>query len=140
MSTTNTVVELGRSAHWIVEHDVPRSFLRFRRTSQPFGSREEIQAQLVDASRILAGVDRAKLGLLLDMRDGPMRNDETYEEALSGREMHFFGGFARLATLVRTQVGKLQVLRRTREAGVSRPVFTDEAEAIAAVTMKPPSR
>ncbi len=138
MSTTNAVVELGRSAHWIVEHDVPRGFLRFRRTSVPFASKEEIQAQLVDADRFLAGLDRSKLGMLLDMRDGPMRNDAAYEEALGGRDLRFFSGFARFATLVRTQVGKLQVMRRTRAVGVDRSVFTDEGEAVAAVVAVSP--
>ena len=139
MSMTNAVVELGRTPHWIVEHDVSRSFLRFRRNTVPFASKEEILAQFVDAVRILAAVDRSTLGLLLDMRDGPMRNDDVYEEALGGRETRFFAGFARFAALVRTQVGKLQVIRRTRGAGVDRAVFTDEAEAIAAVTLRPPS-
>ena len=82
----------------------------------------------------LARVDRASSGVLVDMRNAPMRNEEQYELAMGDAIGHVVGGFRRRAILVRTAVGALQVSRTSRSVWAdddARPeVFRDESEAM----------
>ena len=67
-----------------------------------------------------------------DLRDGPMRSDPEFENRSRTQQLRTLAGFARVAVLVRTAVGKLQVSRARRESGHSTEgIFHDEAEALA---------
>ena len=83
------------------------------------------------ASRLLDGLDRGRLGLLIDLRAAPGRNDPDFERAMTTRRSELVRGFRAAAILVQTRVGELQIARITREDGSHARVFADEAKALA---------
>jgi hypothetical protein len=69
--------------------------------------------------------------LLLDMRAGPpARNDEAFERALANGRRLLGQRFRKVAVLVRSAVGKLQIQRLARADGATPHAFQDEQEAI----------
>jgi hypothetical protein len=70
----------------------------------------------------------------MDTRDAPTRHaipEAEFEKVLDEFRKQLMIGFAKVAVLVKTSVGKLQVTRMTREDGVDARVFENEAEALA---------
>ena len=130
--------ELSRSEYAVVTREV--GFVRVRRTAKPM----PIQANratddLIDAFRMAVPLrERKNLGLLLDSRDAPMLSDDDTATAMKPVMAEMLLGFARVAILVGSALGKLQATRRSREQAADddrRPVsvFSDEASAIAYV-------
>src|SRR5262249_51275128 len=91
---------------------------------------EEYEAAIVQLVLAMAGIDRPRHVLLIDIRQAPFRNDPEFEK----RNMQFrdrvLWGFAKVAVVVSSQVGKLQIDRHAREAGSGPQVFMDEAGAL----------
>jgi hypothetical protein len=54
------------------------------------------------------------LALLIDARDAPARNDAEFEETFARARRPILAQFGRVAVLVRSAVGKLQVTRYAR--------------------------
>jgi hypothetical protein len=129
------VQELARTPHWIVTLDEQARIVRAVRTSKPFADGEEI-AQTMQMLKSKLSPDRAKLGLLVDLREGPFRNDDVFETTLAQYRVALFAGWAGVATLARTAVGKLQVTRLAREDGRGMTVFAEESEALAYLAHK----
>jgi hypothetical protein len=128
------VQELARTPHWIVTLDEATRIVRAVRTPTPFAD-GEIEATMQMLKSKLSP-DRAKLGLLVDLRDGPFRNDDAFETTLAKYRVALFAGWAGVATIARTAIGKLQVARLAREDGRGMSVFTDEAEALSYLAHK----
>ena len=68
--------------------------------------------------------------MLLDLREGPGRNDASFEAAMLPAIGSLLSRFARSAMLVKTAVGRLQLQRLGRETSISLTVFQDEQEAL----------
>jgi len=84
--------------------------------------------EAVGAALDSIGRDRKKL--LVDLRDGPRRNDPAFEEAMRRLRPRIFKGFRGAAVVVKTAVGALQVKRHLREDGFGAEVFHEEPEAM----------
>lgn len=82
-----------------------------------------------DVVRAMADVERARMSLLVDLRAGPMRNDPAFETAMSEYRRQTERGFLRVAFLVRSAVGELQLQRLAQEVGGAVHVTRDEADA-----------
>lgn len=108
-----------------------RSMLRLTRTAHPFQSVAEIEATSAALERALATIERSRYQLLVDLREGPMRNDPEFERAFERHRKALLKGYVRVAVLVRTAAGRLQVARHAREDGASIRVFDDERAALA---------
>jgi hypothetical protein len=121
---------LYESKHARLEIDAGKRLLRYTRSAEPFASVADAERMFLDLAAANAGVARAELALLSDIRLAPGRNDEAFESAVALRRNELFGGFRRRATLVRTLVGKLQMQRLNRSSILSTEVFDDEAAAI----------
>jgi hypothetical protein len=67
---------------------------------------------------------------LMDMRNAPGRNDPEFEAATVSWRRLIGTRFPKLAILVRTQAGRLQIQRLGREDRRESHVFLDEAEAL----------
>jgi hypothetical protein len=117
-----------RSPRWVLERIIGTSIFHLRRTAVPFTSLDETVADKQDFDRALGRVDRARLVLLFDVRDAPLRNDQFLDGQVPGL-LQALGRFRRVAVLVKTPVGKLQVSRLSEEAGVPVHVFNSEAAA-----------
>ncbi|MBN8616046.1 MAG: hypothetical protein J0L92_35975 [Deltaproteobacteria bacterium] len=122
---------IHESPHARLELDASRKLVRFVRSELPFGELADAIAifrRLIEAS---ASIDRARYGVLIDLRRVTGRNDEAFELGIAPSRRALFGPFAKRATLVRTMAGKLQIQRLNRADTMAADVFDDEAEAIA---------
>lgn len=100
------------------------------RTSVPFPETNDLGPMFANAHAAVDAVERASFGLLLDLRQSVGRNDETFEKLIAPQRKRLEQGFARVAVLVRSMVGKLQIERHARDDGVNLRVFHDEDEAL----------
>lgn len=103
----------------------------FYRSSTPFESTDDCEAGWSEAVAVLNALDRASLRVLVDLRDGPMRSDEAFEQIGQRYRRGLTDGFERAALLVRTKAGRLQLSRHQREQQFSVGIFDDEEEALA---------
>jgi hypothetical protein len=109
----------------------PTSVLRFARTAQLYASLEDVVVLHQGIGRIFDRIGRERHGLLVDMRLAPRNNDPGFDLAAGRGRAILVKGFRRVAVLVQTAVGALQVARHMREDRVPGEVFADEAEALA---------
>lgn len=79
---------------------------------------------------MLDRLGRDRKVLLIDWREGPLRNDAPFEEALRRSMPKIIRNYRNVAVLVRSAVGALQVKRHFREANLVGEVFQDEADAL----------
>jgi hypothetical protein len=124
---------------WILERDVGAAYFRLRRTPEPTISLDRFSEVAEAFERALAGVDRSRLGLLVDLRDGPMRNDAVFERTAAPYQARMVAGFRRVAVLVKTPAGKLQMRRLAEGALHEMPgihVFDEEPAALAFLTAR----
>jgi hypothetical protein len=121
---------LFESEHVRIEVDSDRRIVWFRRNGRPHGTLDEAALMFTDAERATAAIDRARYGLLIDLREAIGRNEPAFEQAISAPRAAFLSKFGRRAALVRTVAGKLQEQRLSRESANEMAVFQDEAEAM----------
>lgn len=118
---------------YVYVHELPGlPIVRVRRTEESFPSAVELAAAFTEVNRALDSLDRGKYGLLVDIRAATGRNDPEFEDTFAPLRAEMENGFLRVAVLVRSVPGTLQVQRHAREDGLTevRP-FTDEAQAVA---------
>src|SRR5678809_1046216 len=70
------------AGHFAVEADGSAGFVRIRRTARPFKTNEELEHAFDALVAACAKVDRSRCGLLMDLRQGAVRNDPIFESAL----------------------------------------------------------
>ncbi|HZS40138.1 MAG TPA: hypothetical protein VFF06_25080, partial [Polyangia bacterium] len=114
---------------FVVAVDARARLVRVTRTARQFTAVDEMQRAHKEVLRAVAPYLEHRL--LLDVRDGPSRNDPDYEKGMASLRKAVIVRFERVAILVRSNVGKLHVTRLAREDGVRLQAFQDEAEAIA---------
>jgi hypothetical protein len=113
-----------------VRLDPARSILRLTRTEVPYESMRDLLALHHRIGKVLDRAGRARHTLLVDMRRAPVNNDPEFEQASGRGRQIVVRDFHRVAVLVRTSVGALQVGRHLREDRVPGEVFTDEPAAL----------
>ncbi len=124
--------QIIRSSLGEVFREAPTPLVVLRRTSVHADDPDELEDFLTRFDLLLPPLRRRELVLLMDMRDGPLRNDDQYEERMNHAVTRITAGFRRVAVLMRSSVGILQAarLRRERPATASSlPPFLDEAAA-----------
>ncbi|MGK3997667.1 hypothetical protein [Sorangium sp. So ce1024] len=132
--------EVLRNAHFVVIVDHTARVVRVTRTAEPFDSIEQIEQKCQEIVGALALVDRSAMSLLLDIRAAPGRNDPRFESATLRLRTAAVRGFTRVAVLVGTSAGALQVRRHVREDGIERMISDDEGELLAYLATPPPRR
>jgi hypothetical protein len=123
--------ELARTPHWILHRDSTRSVVRATRTPVPFHSHAEMEQAFEVVQTALDRVGRSRHGLMVDVREGPFRTDPAFERAFQRHRVAMLTGWLRVAVLVGTAIGKLQINRHAREDGLGVQAFDDEASAFA---------
>ena len=113
-----------------VRLDPARSILRFTRTVQPYASLDDVIELHRRIGQVFDRQGRDRHVLLVDMRAAQLNNKPEFEQAAGRARGILVRGFRRVAVLVQTAVGALQVGRHLREDNVPGEVFTDEALAI----------
>ena len=99
--------------HWIVEEDEDDRIVTLRRTPTPFSAVAEI-VETNEAVISLFRPEHRDFGAVVDMRQAPTRNDPDFEAAMRRLRAVITEQFVRVAVLVDSQVGVLQVDRLGR--------------------------
>lgn len=120
---------LFASRHWVVEEEPARGLVMLRRTPVPFASLDELVAQN-DSVMACIRAEHASYGVVVDMRQAPQRNDPDFENAMRKLRETMHERFARLAVLLQSNVGVLQVSRIARGDGDTSFVTMSEGAAI----------
>lgn len=99
--------------YWFLDEYGGQKLAILRRTPTVVSSLEDLAAQndLILASIAARHKD---YGLVVDLRQGPVRNDPQFEETMSQLRLGLFDGFARTAVLIESAIGVLQVNRLQR--------------------------
>ncbi|APR86801.1 hypothetical protein A7982_12150 [Minicystis rosea] len=113
-----------------VHLDPDTGVIRFTRTEVPYASNAEMAAIHAQIGRIFDHHGRARYTLLVDMRRAVMNNDPAFEQAAQRARAILVRGFPRVAVLVQTAVGALQVKRHVQHDGLSIPVLSSEPLAL----------
>jgi hypothetical protein len=109
-----------------------RALVRVTRSATPITELHEIDEAWGAVVEALARLDKTQERLLIDMRLAVGRNDDAYERAVARHRADTVAGFARVAVLVRSMPGQLQVQRHMKEDGLSKVrVFNSESVALA---------
>ena len=117
-----------------IEHDADRQLVIIRRSAMARSSANwDLVLAALDVLRPLRGQR-----LLIDVRRAPGNNDPTLEQAIHKFRRQLSELFPITASLAATAVGRLQLVRMSRERSESGSrVFLDESEAIAYLMAQP---
>jgi hypothetical protein len=125
------VRELLHTSHFVVTEDSIARILTRSRTAERFTSAEQVTAEYDALVRALGLVDRAAYSVVVDLRLAPPRNDEAFEEIVAGYHARLYQRFRRVAVIVQSAAGRLQLRRFLSAARPDARVFTDLDEATA---------
>lgn len=106
----------------------PTGVYRLVRLARPFDS----VAELADAHDALLSALESQhpRALLVDLRNAPLKSDPEFEMAFAPYRARISRGASRVAALVRSKVGALQVQRLARTDRAATSVFDDEIAAM----------
>jgi antitoxin (DNA-binding transcriptional repressor) of toxin-antitoxin stability system len=103
--------------------------VRITRTAEPVEDLVAFPERVAELGRALE--DSTARVALMDLRNGPPgRNDPEFEQASTPWRRLLGSRFGKVAVLVRTQAGRLQVTRLARQDHRDPHVFLDEQEAL----------
>jgi hypothetical protein len=139
-STTSSSLtrELVRNPYCVVTYDSTTRIVRFIRSSVPMASLEEAARNFGQAVSVINALGRSRIRLILDLRQAPSKNEPQYEQAMAEHRRQVAKDIQRVAVLVRTAAGRLQVQRLVKSDHIQQLVVSDEAEAIAHLTAEDP--
>ena len=124
-------VELLRNDYMLVTLEADGAYFRAQRSTQPLPSIPIVRAVYEEVGAVFARAGKTGRGVLIDARSAPGRNDPAFEALMAELRPRIYGGFVRVAVLLRTSIGRLQSQRYTRQDGATRFVTEDEDAAIA---------
>lgn len=127
MAWTRTIAD-GR--YFRIDHDPEADMCLMTRTPAAFETIDALDRAFDDACAALDRLGRADRRLLVDMRAVQGRNDEAFEVAMRRHRPRVLAGFERVAILVRSAVGVLQLSRHVREDGGADAVIGSDLGAI----------
>lgn len=113
--------------------------IRVRRSERPYVDAAELNQERLLLCDALDRLGRAGRGLLIDSRVAPHSTDDRLKEEFRRFRVDVSRGFDRVAALVRTKVGMLQVHRLVGDSSTNVQPFDDEATAIAYLLGAPSS-
>lgn len=124
---------LEQGKHFTITVDENKKLVRVKRTKTPYASIAELKQTNELRRRLLRDYDGLRYCLLLDARDGPLRNDPEFEETARESRTEMIATFHRTAIVVKTAVGMLQLqrLNRTDNSPNVRVFHDDEVAALA---------
>ncbi len=133
------MLELLRNAHMIVTVDPAAQLVRVTRTAARFSSPAQLEERWLEVSRVLDQAGRSGLSQLVDLRAASGRNEPEFEAVMLRVRPLVMRGFRRVAILVQSTTGALQIQRHVREDGIERMIGSDEDELLAYLGVGAPS-
>lgn len=119
---------IHESPWFVVDHNPADRVYRVARSNKPFADLAEVERGYGGFELVLTTVPPGSR-LLFDSRDAVPRNDAEFEAALIPIRDRAFARFAKVAILVKTAVGRLQVQRMNQGLPDTVAVFDDEDRA-----------
>lgn len=104
--------------------------VRVQRSERPYAAAVELNQERLLLGEALDRLGRAGRGLLIDSRVAPPSTDDRLQEEFRRFRLEVARGFDRVAALVRTKVGILQVNRLVADSTSNVHAFDDEAAAM----------
>lgn len=123
-------IELARSPYGVARHDEAARIIVMTRLPTPYPDFDTLEISFQRVELTLAHLPRARTALLIDARRAPARNDAAFEQAFAPIRRRIIHGFRRVAVLVETAVGALQVTRHAKIDHEEVGTFTDPAHAL----------
>jgi hypothetical protein len=125
------VRELYRSDYFILTLDEERKLVRRQRTALPYTTLAQLAHTYEAMIDVCKPWQRPEYVLLVDMRVARPRNDPAFEQIVGQYYERINAGFGKVAVLVSTEAGRLQVQRTIHSSVVGRlRAFCDEREAL----------
>lgn len=123
------VVVLTTDRYWTLEEHPEDKIVVLRRSPLPV---EDIDELMASNERIIARLEPrfADYGVIVDIREAPQRNDLSFEDAMLRLRLVLSTGFARLAVLLESATGILQVNRIGRNDGAETFATMNEYAAV----------
>lgn len=103
--------------------------VRLTRAATPFASLQEMAREMESVNQALNPLRNSCVGLLIDVRLAPARNDAEFERAFEPHRARLHAGFGRSAVLTQTAVGRMHA-QRLGGSGSNRGAFVSEPEAL----------
>ncbi|AKF09356.1 cytochrome b5 domain-containing protein [Sandaracinus amylolyticus] len=125
----STMTTMHANPHWTLEIDGVGRFLVLRRTPVPFETIEEVLHSNDDVISHFQ-LQHRQWGIVVDMRQAPRRNDPDFENAMRRLRERIGESFARVALVLSSAAGVLQVNRIARDEGASTFATLDESAAV----------
>jgi hypothetical protein len=129
-SRSSAGMELYRDEYVTVLADPDGQVVRVVRTTIPHPSPQVMEHSYLQGALALDRYGRKGRGLLVDARNAIGRNEPEYEAPLRRARERNDAGFLRIAVLLRTSAGMLQLMRLSDEDGTVRLITTNEQDAI----------
>jgi PAS domain S-box-containing protein len=105
---------LYTSRHWLFEEHPEQRLLVLQRTPLAWPSLSQLRAENA-ALLALLRTEQRPYGLLVDMRQAPIRNDAEFEGAMADLRSKLTAHFQRVSILLDSNLGELQVTRIERD-------------------------
>ncbi len=122
---------LGGDEHWQVVGNLEKHVIRLVRSDQPMTTAQEVDWSFVNIDAALVGLPLEKWSILLDMRLAKPAPNPEVEQALRTNRRKLCERVARIAILVGSGAGLLQVRRMVQASPDDRiRGFTEEQEAM----------
>lgn len=126
--------EIQRNAYGVLTLDASLALFRFSRTPEVFPSLEDAQRFFDAMYEAMAAFGAGRYRILVDLRRGPLRTDPAFEAVVKHHHQQVCAIMVRVAILIESTLGVLQIMRQRREGWSLGMVFNDEAEALAYLT------
>jgi|SRR5215471_3583493 len=128
---------LPSTEYHVLRIDTSCALVVVKRTAVGYQEIADIETSFVAIERALADVPRERYGLLVDTRCGPSRNDPAFEQAVGQHRGKLLRGFDKIAVVVATAAGRLQIQRHAKTDGMNVLVTHDFAVAWARLEVVP---
>lgn len=119
-------ITLFVDSYVLVELCEKGSLVRIVRTALMHPDMATLRSSFAEVNKALDRSGRLARAMLFDTRAPVGRNDPMFEKEMSALRPFIDRGFLRIAVLVHSAVGALQIRRWVSEDGIERAVGTDE--------------
>ena len=113
-----------------ISAEMPGTIIRLQRSNLAHSTPEELENSFRHAAVAIDRLPRTGRVLLVDMRQAPGRNEPEFDAALRRVRPLVERQMKRIAVLLRSTVGLLQMKRINHEDGIDRLLTMDEHEAL----------
>ena len=125
-----TLTEIYRDDFLTISAEVPGRLIRFLRTNVPHPTPVDLERSFRQAAAAIDRIGRTNRVMLIDVRDARGRNEPEFDTVMRRLRPIVEQDMVRVAVLLRSSAGMLQMKRINQEDGVLRMLTLNELEAL----------